>query len=139
MTVISIAQTRCSILSSDTDCSCRMRGGIAPKSGSFGGVGDENYPAPEVRSETVTLAPAEIGAVDHAAWQELGERAAEPNPFHEPEFMLPAFRRLGLRTAGVRVVREGGDWIACLPVSAAPLASASLVGLWHPYVLSAPR
>jgi CelD/BcsL family acetyltransferase involved in cellulose biosynthesis len=88
-----------------------------------------------VRSETVTLAASEIGAVEQSAWRELGDRAAEPNPFYEPEFMMPAFRQLGLRGAGLRVVREGRDWVACWPVSVAPMANASLVGLWHPYVL----
>jgi CelD/BcsL family acetyltransferase involved in cellulose biosynthesis len=88
-----------------------------------------------VRSETITLAPGEIGAAEQSAWRELGNQAAEPNPFYEPEFMMPAFRRLGLRGAGLRVVREGRDWVACLPVSGAAVANASLVGLWHPYVL----
>jgi CelD/BcsL family acetyltransferase involved in cellulose biosynthesis len=88
-----------------------------------------------VRTGTVTLAPDEIGSAEQSAWRELGDQAAEPNPFYEPEFMMPALRRLGLRGAGLRVVREGGDWIACLPVHAAPVANASLVGLSHPYVL----
>src|SRR6201999_2577625 len=82
-----------------------------------------------VRSEPITLTPGEIGAAEQSAWRELGDRAVEPNPFYEPEFLMPAFRRLGLRGAGLRVVRENGDWIACLPVSAAPVAGASLVGL----------
>jgi CelD/BcsL family acetyltransferase involved in cellulose biosynthesis len=88
-----------------------------------------------VRSETITLAPGEIDASAQSAWRELGDQAAEPNPFYEPEFMMPAFRRLGLRGAGLRVVREGRDWVACLPVFAAPVANVSVVGVWHPYVL----
>jgi CelD/BcsL family acetyltransferase involved in cellulose biosynthesis len=88
-----------------------------------------------VRTRTVTLAPGEIGSAEQAAWRELGDQAAEPNPFYEPEFMMPAFRRLALRGAGLRVVREGGEWIACLPVYGAPAANAALVSLSHPYLL----
>lgn len=87
-----------------------------------------------VWSETITLAPREIGAAEQSAWRELGVQAAEPNPFYEPEFIMPAFRRLRLRGAGLRVVREGRDWIACLPVHAAAVANASVIGLWHRYI-----
>jgi CelD/BcsL family acetyltransferase involved in cellulose biosynthesis len=87
-----------------------------------------------VARETDTLIAADLGAAEQAAWRELGDQAAEPNPFYEPEFMMPAFRRLGLRGAGLRIVREGDEWIACLPVHAAPAGSTAVVGLRHPYV-----
>lgn len=54
---------------------------------------------------------------DLARWRELAARAAEPNPFFEPEFVLPAARHLGVRDAGLLVVRDRArDWVACMPV-----------------------
>lgn len=53
-----------------------------------------------------------------AAWKELAERAAEPNPFFEPECVLPAARNLGESDIGLLVVENGDrDWLACMPVS----------------------
>jgi CelD/BcsL family acetyltransferase involved in cellulose biosynthesis len=50
-------------------------------------------------------------------WRELAGRAIEPNPYFEPDFVLPAARSLA-RPAEVGVlVAEGADgWAACLPV-----------------------
>jgi CelD/BcsL family acetyltransferase involved in cellulose biosynthesis len=50
-------------------------------------------------------------------WRELAARALEPNPYFEPEFVLPAAQRLGEETAALLVVADGnGDWLGCLPV-----------------------
>ncbi|MGA2013893.1 MAG: GNAT family N-acetyltransferase [Solirubrobacteraceae bacterium] len=63
------------------------------------------------------IAIADLGSRDVAAWRDLAARAAEPNPFFEPEAVLPAARHLGERHAGLLVVRDGaGDWLACMPV-----------------------
>jgi CelD/BcsL family acetyltransferase involved in cellulose biosynthesis len=52
------------------------------------------------------------------AWKELAELAAEPNPFFEPECVLPAARNLGESDVGLLVVENGDrDWLACMPVS----------------------
>jgi CelD/BcsL family acetyltransferase involved in cellulose biosynthesis len=58
---------------------------------------------------------------DHAsAWRELALRAVEPNPFFEPEFVLPAARQLGDSGLALLVVaRSPRDWVACLPVRSA--------------------
>src|SRR5450432_467882 len=128
MTVISIAGRSSFDLSSGTDCRWSQDGTERPATEIRSLVAPVTSMGP-VRSETITLAPGEIGAAEQSAWRELGNQAAEPNPFYEPEFMMPAFRRLGLRGAGLRVVREGRDWVACLPVSGAAVANASLVGL----------
>ncbi|TKJ28114.1 GNAT family N-acetyltransferase [Blastococcus sp. CCUG 61487] len=51
------------------------------------------------------------------AWRGLVERAVEPNPFAEPEVVLPALRHLaGRGRAGLLAVREGNRLTAVLPV-----------------------
>jgi CelD/BcsL family acetyltransferase involved in cellulose biosynthesis len=50
------------------------------------------------------------------AWQRLVARAAEPNPFFEPYFVLATIRRAGARGAHLLVVERDGDWLACVPV-----------------------
>lgn len=51
------------------------------------------------------------------SWRGLVERAAEPNPFAEPELVLPALRHLaGGGRAGILTAREGGRLTGLLPV-----------------------
>jgi CelD/BcsL family acetyltransferase involved in cellulose biosynthesis len=61
---------------------------------------------------------AEVHEADLGRWRELASRALEPNPFFEPEFVLPATARLDPASAGALLVvaSGGGDWLACLPV-----------------------
>ena len=57
---------------------------------------------------TVDLVP--LGDVDGAllsSWRDLADRAAEPNPFHEPEVVLPA-RHLGARRVSLLVYEAWG-------------------------------
>lgn len=61
------------------------------------------------------LRPTELSARDVAAWQALAADAADPNPFFEPDLVLPAARHLGGDPRLV-VVRDGASWRACLPV-----------------------
>jgi CelD/BcsL family acetyltransferase involved in cellulose biosynthesis len=65
-----------------------------------------------------TLVPlGDLDERDLGAWRELADRATEPNPFFDPDFVLPAARGLGeWGEVGMVRVREGGDWVACLPV-----------------------
>ena len=56
-----------------------------------------------------------VTPADVAAWRLLSERAAEPNPFFEPDFVLPAHRALGGRVS-LLVAEHDGRWSACLPV-----------------------
>ena len=53
-----------------------------------------------------------------AAWRTLAARAAEPNPFFEPDFAVPAARASRRRPPSLLVVDDGpgSDWAACLPV-----------------------
>ena len=54
---------------------------------------------------------------DLGAWRELAQRAVEPNPFFDPDFVLPAARGLGeWEEVGIFRLLEGADWIACLPL-----------------------
>lgn len=59
------------------------------------------------------LKPAEI-----ASWRELAERADEPNPFHDPDFVLAAARGLGVTrdVAAMAVLDAEGAWVAAMPV-----------------------
>lgn len=50
-------------------------------------------------------------------WERLVARASEPNPFHEPWYLLPALR--GLDPPGkvrLLVLESGGEWLGLLPV-----------------------
>src|SRR5271167_1614573 len=64
------------------------------------------------------LAPVQdLQARDVHAWRDLAARAAEPNPFFEPECVLPAARHLGGPAPALLIVKDrGGEWLACLPV-----------------------
>jgi CelD/BcsL family acetyltransferase involved in cellulose biosynthesis len=50
------------------------------------------------------------------AWQELAAEALSPNPFAEPELVLPAARAWAVDDVQLLVVRDGSDWRAALPV-----------------------
>lgn len=51
-----------------------------------------------------------------SAWEELSARAISPNPFMEPDYVLPAMRAWGVDDVGILVVRQGRDWLAAVPV-----------------------
>jgi len=54
---------------------------------------------------------------DLASWRELAAQAVEPNPFFEPECVLPAARYLGGSHVALLVVTDSDrDWLACMPV-----------------------
>lgn len=71
------------------------------------------------RSEAASFIPlAELDDRDLAAWCELADRSIEPNPFHHPDFVLPAARALGEldRVSVLRMQDADSNWTACLPV-----------------------
>lgn len=67
---------------------------------------------------TARLIPlSELTKGEIGAWRELSERAASPNPFFDPDYVLPAARGLGgFDRVGVVVVEDGGEWAGCMPV-----------------------
>lgn len=73
-----------------------------------------------------------------SAWSELAGRAIEPNPFFEPECVLPAARHLAGDRVGLLVVEgSAGEWLACAPVTSrlhVGHASLPVLSTWrHPY------
>ncbi|MEX2108319.1 MAG: GNAT family N-acetyltransferase [Solirubrobacterales bacterium] len=47
----------------------------------------------------------------------MAQKAVEPNPFLDPDFVLPAARGLGeWEDVGIIRILAGNEWIACLPV-----------------------
>lgn len=59
---------------------------------------------------------SDLTARDLSAWRELGADARSPNPFAEPELVVPATRAWGMDDVQLLVVRDGSDWLAALPV-----------------------
>ena len=63
-----------------------------------------------------------ILALDHLSrqdierWRGLAAGAAEPNPFFEPEYALPAAELMGGRRLALLVAQEGDEWWGCLPI-----------------------
>ncbi|MGN7704257.1 GNAT family N-acetyltransferase [Cellulosimicrobium sp. 22601] len=68
-----------------------------------------------------TIAVRGISDGDVAAWRALAHRAAEPNVFFEPDFLLPTVAHFD-RDGGVRllVVEDAGTWIAVMPYEMVP-------------------
>jgi CelD/BcsL family acetyltransferase involved in cellulose biosynthesis len=72
-----------------------------------------------VSAELIAIAGLSEG--DLARWRELAARAVEPNPYFEPEYVLPLARGLGdLGEVSLLVVAGPGGWRACLPVHVVP-------------------
>jgi CelD/BcsL family acetyltransferase involved in cellulose biosynthesis len=69
--------------------------------------------------EAVVLAAGGVSDADVVKWRALADRAIEGNPFFRPEFVLaaPLARPSPIE---LLVVRDQGEWLACLPVSRAP-------------------
>ena len=64
-----------------------------------------------------TVPFAELSARDLGAWSDLAGRAVEPNPFYEPEALVPAAELHGGIDLGM--VEAGGELLAALPLRAA--------------------
>jgi CelD/BcsL family acetyltransferase involved in cellulose biosynthesis len=67
------------------------------------------------------IAVAGLSESNLAQWRDLAARSMEPNPYFEPEYVLPLARGLGdLAEVRLLVVRDSDGWRACLPVHAVP-------------------
>ena len=93
------------------------------------------------RADAGLIAPAELDDRDLSSWGELAERSSEPNPFHHPDFVLPAARALD-RVEDISILRidaVDGAWTGCLPVIRErgwhSLPLRSLATWLHPYSL----
>ena len=65
----------------------------------------------------LTIGVERISPGDLSRWRELAARATEPNPFFEPEYVLPLARGVGeLGSVQLLVVAEADEWRACLPI-----------------------
>jgi CelD/BcsL family acetyltransferase involved in cellulose biosynthesis len=53
---------------------------------------------------------------DIERWRELAADAAEPNPFFEPDYVLPAAELIGGRRLALLVVQARDEWSACMPI-----------------------
>jgi hypothetical protein len=88
---------------------------------------------PSVRTELIDVAHATPRTL--AAWRDLGARAAEPNPWFEPELLLPLRRHLipGLMLV---VAERAGEMVGCMPLKPNPgkglLMFAAGWGVPHP-------
>jgi CelD/BcsL family acetyltransferase involved in cellulose biosynthesis len=69
--------------------------------------------APTVEAGLFVARPAALTVAEIAAWSDLADRAAEPNPFLRPEFVLAALERRRGGDVELLVVREGDRWLAC--------------------------
>jgi len=68
-----------------------------------------------VRTHLLPLSGLQARDLDR--WRELARVALEPNPFFEPDYLLPLARGLGeLDGVALAVVAEGDSWVACMPV-----------------------
>lgn len=72
-----------------------------------------------------------LGEPEREQWRALAERAVEPNPFLEPELLVPAVEQLdGGARVEMLVVRDGERWLGCVAVRTQPKWSS----LWLPAV-----
>jgi len=55
---------------------------------------------------------------DEEAWRRCAERALEPNPFAEPDFLIPSSRHfVDYADARLLIAEEGSDFVGVLPIS----------------------
>ncbi|WP_310533666.1 GNAT family N-acetyltransferase [Novosphingobium sp.] len=63
----------------------------------------------------------QITDADLSAWQALAPRAAEPNPFFEPWYLMPALRAHGYDAkVSLFVLERDGEWLGLLPIARQP-------------------
>lgn len=67
-----------------------------------------------MRAEVLAL--EDVSPRELQAWRVLASQAVDPNPFFEPEYVLPAAEFIGGRRVALIVVRASDGWSACLPI-----------------------
>ncbi len=64
------------------------------------------------------IALAELGGAEIDRWRDLARSAAEPNPFFEPELVLPARDHLdGGGSVDLLLALEADEWHGCIPLT----------------------
>ena len=79
-----------------------------------------------------TVAVADVSARDLDSWRELAGRALEPNPFFEPEMLVPAAALYG--GAELALIEAGGELVGALPLRRARRwrrVPASCLAVWR--------
>src|SRR6201999_2812382 len=71
---------------------------------------------------------SELTAHDLSAWRDLAGDAVSPNPFAEPELVVPAARMWPADDGQVLVVRDGSDWLGGLPGTRAQAGRGGAAG-----------
>ncbi len=66
------------------------------------------------------LKVADLHPGDKVKWRQLARVASEPNPFYEPELVIPAFTHLGDDDLQLLVLDGPDGWDACLPIVRRP-------------------
>ncbi|MBB4303594.1 CelD/BcsL family acetyltransferase involved in cellulose biosynthesis [Rhodobium orientis] len=94
--------------------------------------------APGLQGLACETVPVAAAAADLAVWRDLADRAADPNPFFRPEFLLPAIAALLPKRIAIRRVRDGaGRLLALAPVVRGSLGFGVFGASWsvwaHPY------
>jgi CelD/BcsL family acetyltransferase involved in cellulose biosynthesis len=79
-----------------------------------------------------------LSAQDVGRWTELARNTATPNPFYEPDFMLPALEHFGDTELELLVAMDGaGIWVGLMPVVRrrrwGRFVGAALTGWDHPH------
>lgn len=73
-------------------------------------------------SGALTAAELRVAGLDPVAlerWRELAEAAADPNPFFEPDFVVPASELLPAGPDRLLVVADSRRWLGCIPLARA--------------------
>ncbi len=79
-----------------------------------------------------------LSAQDVGRWTELARSTATPNPFYEPDFVVPALEHFGGTELELLVAMDGaGDWVGLMPVVRrrrwGRFVGAALTGWDHPH------
>jgi CelD/BcsL family acetyltransferase involved in cellulose biosynthesis len=82
---------------------------------------------------------ADLGPGQVSVWRDLVSRAAEPNPFFEPDYLRATVRYRGV-TVTLVTVFDGDDLVACLPLYSHERMSRFRLPVWGiPNVLGIPH
>src|ERR1700720_3118316 len=95
--------------------------------------------------ETRLVRVKDLSDSDEQAWRRLADRAAEPNPFFEPDFLIPSCRHVeASEEATLVIAQEKTEFRGVLPILRIegarnlPVLAGHPRGLWTGSGLSTP-